>query len=298
VSPEVQWLSVVAALWKITVGFDRVGIAFLAGHAAQRRFGRTATIGRHWLFADSRDVHQIVRAYFPGVERPGFQGFSEEFLRALGSTELVSLDASDYEDATELHDMNFALPAAHRNRYDTIIDAGSLEHVFDVKTALANVMTMPVSGGRVLLILPANNQLGHGFYQFSPEVFFRAFSPANGYRLESMHMVVHGWRPRFYRVTDPLEIGARAELRTAFPAYLYIEATRTEVIELFTEPVQQSDYSAAWNGVVRASSEAPIGRRLGRTLPPRLKDAARLALKAWDRRRNRSGYTRVADFGQ
>jgi hypothetical protein len=112
-----------------------------------------------------------------------------------------------------------------------------------------------------------------------------------------MHMVVKSWRPRFYRVTDPLEVGARVELRTAFPAYLYIEASRTDVTEPFTEPMQQSDYSAAWAGVTRASSEAPLRRSFGRALPPRLKDAARIALSAWDRRTNRSGYARVADFG-
>ena len=33
-------------------------------------------------------------------------------------------------------------------------------------------------------ITPANNFFGHGFYQFTPELFFRIFSAANGFEVE------------------------------------------------------------------------------------------------------------------
>jgi hypothetical protein len=35
-------------------------------------------------------------------------------------------------------------------------------------------------------VTPANNQMGHGFYQFSPELFFRVFSQENGYLLRAL----------------------------------------------------------------------------------------------------------------
>ena len=35
--------------------------------------------------------------------------------------------------------------------------------------------------GVILHVLPANNFNGHGFYQFSTELFYSLYSPKNGY---------------------------------------------------------------------------------------------------------------------
>ena len=58
-----------------------------------------------------------------------------------------------------------------------MIDSGSLEHVFNISQALRNCLEMVESGGHFISIGPANNAMGHGFYQFSPELYFRILSP-------------------------------------------------------------------------------------------------------------------------
>ena len=56
-----------------------------------------------------------------------------------------------------------------------VVDGGTLEHVFDYPTALRNAMRMVRVGGHLILNAPVNNFPGHGFYQISPELFFRCF---------------------------------------------------------------------------------------------------------------------------
>ena len=86
----------------------------------------------------------------------------------LGLRSLRALDFSDYEGADLIHDLNRPIPDSLRDRFDLIIDAGTTEHVFDVRQALTNYADMLRVGGRIFHSSPANNRLHHGFYQLSP----------------------------------------------------------------------------------------------------------------------------------
>jgi hypothetical protein len=104
---------------------------------------------------------------------------SEDYLGPLGYR-VVALDASAYEGAEIIHDLNKPIPDELAGKFDLVIDGGTLEHVFDYPTALQNAMRMLRVGGHLFLITPTNNQCGHGFYQFSPELFYGLLTPANG----------------------------------------------------------------------------------------------------------------------
>lgn len=93
------------------------------------------------------------------------------FFRALGFTEVRSLDRSDFEGADYLADLNAPLPAELEGRFDVVFNGGTLEHVFDVRASLANVHRALREGGRAVHVAPASNQLDHGFYSFSPTLF-------------------------------------------------------------------------------------------------------------------------------
>ena len=67
-----------------------------------------------------------------------------------------------------------------------MLDSGSLEHVFNFPIAIANCMALTEVGGHFVAITPANNWCGHGFYQFSPELFYRVLCAENGFRVERM----------------------------------------------------------------------------------------------------------------
>ena len=142
-------------------------------------------------------------------------GFAEPFLEALGAIEIRSFDSSAYEGATNVHDLNYPIEESFKHRFTAVIDAGTLEHIFNFPVAIKNCMEMVEVGGHFIGITPTNNFLGHGFYQFSPELFFRIFSEPNGFRV--MRMVIFEDRPRakWFEVADPDAIKERVSLVNA-----------------------------------------------------------------------------------
>jgi hypothetical protein len=175
------------------------------------------------------------------------------FERVLGARSIDSLDISNYEGATLLHDMNEPIPASLHGRYDALIESGSLEHVFDFATAVRNCMQVVKAGGAVFLMLPVNNFVGHGFYQYSPELFFRLFSRENGFSIRSAAVgetwllgTEHGVRLPMYRPVDPATVGKRGYLLTSYPTFLMVHAVRIGELPARLR-VQQSDYQALWS---------------------------------------------------
>ena len=153
------------------------------------------------------------------------------------------MDASPFEAASDVHDLNEPIPASLKQRFSAVIDSGTLEHVFNFPQAIANAMEMVELGGHLLLLTPTNNEDGHGFYQFAPELFFRVLSPQNGYSVERMFLREHLGR-RWYEVADCAQIGHRSQFRSRGIAYLYVRARREEIVALFNSWPQQSDYAA------------------------------------------------------
>lgn len=136
---------------------------------------------------------------------------------------------------------------------DAVIDAGTIEHVFNFPVAIANCMKMVRAGGRFFMMTVANNHCGHGFYQFSPELFFRLFKDRNGFRLERLLLLSHPFpglelssKQRLYRIEDPDEMRSRVGLVTGSPVLLLLEAERHSVEEILATSPQQSDYATLW----------------------------------------------------
>ena len=67
-----------------------------------------------------------------------------------------------------------------------LLDSGTLEHVFHLPNALKSVVELAKVGGRVMLLSPSSNHFDHGFYMFSPTLFYDYFS-ANGLRIETSY---------------------------------------------------------------------------------------------------------------
>jgi hypothetical protein len=207
-------------------------------------FGRTLTIGRQEV-----KVPGPVLARFLGSDPDSFPSsrYAEPLFEHLGAAAVDSLDASSYEQATIVHDLNEPVDPALHGRYTAVYDGGSLEHVFNFPVAIRSCMEMVAPGGHLLLQSPANNQCGHGFYQFSPELLYRVLSAENGFEVERM-VAVELYRNRRFEVADPADVGGRVELTNARPVLLLVQARRTTVVPLLRRPPQQSDYAAAWGG--------------------------------------------------
>jgi hypothetical protein len=176
------------------------------------------------------------------------RGYAEPLLRALGAEVADSMDASEFEGASVVHDMNQPVPEAMKGRYTLVYDGGCLEHVFNYPRALQNCMELLEVGGTLLLLTPCNNYMGHGFYQFSPELFFRALGEENGFAVEAMYMRTLFKRDApWFLVSDPARLGKRVEATTWESMILFVRARRVREVPIFARAPQQSDYSRAWN---------------------------------------------------
>lgn len=234
------------------MGFGQLGLRFLlAAKACGVSFEHTCMIGRQtigsmsapWLQA-LLDQHGIACDAAKLLATEG--GYSEPLWHALGAKTVTSIDASSYENATVIHDLNEPVGQELKERFTVFIDGGTLEHVFNVPVAVRNCMEMIRPGGHFLSVTTANSLMGHGFYQFSPEWAFRVFAPENGFTTRSVMLCELGPPPRFYVVDDPRHVGGRVELASKMPTFMTIIARRDEVCPIFRKTPQQSDYVATW----------------------------------------------------
>jgi SAM-dependent methyltransferase len=245
------------------MGLDINAVQFLiAARQAGVEFGEVLTLGRQDLNVYPAKMRKLLAAH--GLPAGLFATeatdtkFSEPVFKSLGAKLVSALDASAFEGAAFVHDLNKPIGAELRERFDLVYDGGTLEHVFNFPVALQNCMEMVRGGGRLFLHTVANSYCGHGFYQFSPELFFRAFSPENGYELE--RIIAHRMGPfgNWYEVSDPERIRSRVELVSFAPIQLLIQARRTRVAPVFAKAPQQSDYTPRWTDRPDAKPPDPV----------------------------------------
>ena len=239
------------------MGIDTASAMFLcAAKSLGVDFTRTAMIGRQAFFPNAATLQRVLSIL--GIQQSAAEflresKYAEPFFSALGAQEIDSLDYSSYENASILHDMNLPIPTGLRQRFSVVYDGGTIEHVFNIPQAFRNCMEMVRVGGHFLQTNIANNYMGHGFWQFSPELIFRIFTAANGYQIEAvlLHEVVPGGA--WYIVTDPDKIRSRVELCNCSPTYILTVAKRVACTEIFSHVPQQSDYATLWDKTARAS---------------------------------------------
>lgn len=294
------------------MGIDTEAARFLL--ARQREgatFSECATLGRQHFFVGNKEIAGILREFglssyeFPKLSSPTYPPFSEPFWEMLGVKKLTTIDVSRYEGATHIHDMNLPIPIEWKEAYDVVCDVGTLEHIFNFPVAIRNCMEMVKCGGHLFLHTSANNDFGHGFYQFSPELFFRVLSPENGFKVEHCVAIEHGLFSRWYAVTDPERVRARGNIINSSRVTMLVWARRTEIRPIFQMTPQQSDYAATWSDEVIPDSpnikhESPMLQRLKRTIlesTPRLaRMLDRLRFSRFNRAfsfKNRSSFTRI-----
>lgn len=262
------------------------GLRFLLfARAAGVDFSVTATIGRQHLSLTREQFVGTIREEFgwklPESEliRAFDEGFAEGLLRLLGAREIHSFDYSAFEQATHLHDFNLPLPQRFHAAYTVVLEGGTLEHVFDFPTAIRNCMEMVHPGGHFLSNAPANNYLGHGFYQFSPELYHRVLSPENGFAVEHQFLLELGDEARWFRASDPAAARRRLMLATSRPTLVLTMARRREAVPLFARPPQQGVYAAEWERETPFAASEAKPRRLTRFLPRRVVEMLRPPLR-------------------
>jgi SAM-dependent methyltransferase len=220
------------------MGIDLHSLRFLQYAASKAPFGDVATLGRQNIHVKDATLQETLR--LPSATRYG--PFCEDLLiEQFGAASVTSFDASDYEHATIVHDMN--KPLNHDKQYDTVVDLGTLEHIFDLAVALKNIATMCKPGGRIIHSLPANNYNGHGFWQFSPELFFSLYATANGFADTEVYIAELDDEQNWWKAAVPAN-GVRVEYTSASRSYV-LAVTRKQAANT-GQNVQQSDYVVNW----------------------------------------------------
>jgi hypothetical protein len=235
-------------------------------------FTDTAMIGRQNLYlsnaeaeallldagTNANQVESIVADWHSCCENNCYYG--EPLLRWFGTESISSFDISDYEGANCIWDLNQPLPEQYWNRYSLVLECGTLEHIFYLPTALRNVMQMTAVGGYLVLSTPGNNWFGHGFYQFSPELFFSVFQKKNGFEL--LEMAVNGIDGKLRRISSPLMTHRRVEVEHTgmMRTTLRIIARRISEHIPTNLDTQQSDYLLVWNGTEHIEETQPALR--------------------------------------
>lgn len=180
---------------------------------------------------------------------PNFQAADlQQILGNYGSRQVSTLDLFDVR-ADFRHDMNYPLPAEMKRRFGTVIDVGSLEHVFDTKQCLANLFELVADDGHLMLHAPCNGHFDHGFHTFSPECLLQALD-LNGFEIRYLKYSTSGG----VELTDP---GA------AFNAVIWIVARKLVHRDHFVIP-QQGRWTRAYGD---ARFPIPHGSQTGSVQP-------------------------------
>ncbi len=265
------------------MGIDYTAVRALAyAKASGVNFDKTLTLGHQELHVRPHDVRQVFGEFSipfsPTDSDRVFQSkYADELFRQLGAHQVDSIDAAEYEGASIIHDMNTPTRGRGLGGYTLVFDGGTLEHVFNFPVASRNVIELAAVGGHIVSVVPANNLCGHGFYQFSPELFFRVFGKRNGCEVISIFMADTAPHRPWQRVTDPHLLGRRVNLHHFYATNMVMLALKlTDHLDSGFVP-QQSDYEL---GVWKESSTARANSRLREAKSMFLE---RLPVSVWSR---------------
>ena len=234
------------------MGVEYNAVQFLRYAAKKAQFGRVATIGRQSMDINEEQLRRVVA--LPAEYK--HERYCERFLTEYFNAESVeSFDYSDFEGADHIEDLNKPLGKQY-SRYDTVLDFGCLEHIYNVPQAFKNLSELCSEGGQIIHILPANNMCAHGFWQFSPELFFSLYSKANGYAETQVFLADLSREELWYQLTPP-ENGQRIILNSCARLSLLCRTVKGPAFS--HDNVQQSDYVFWWAQNAGANAKTDVG---------------------------------------
>jgi hypothetical protein len=257
-------------------------------HQARPFTGRLLQLGRQEIFFTAADLARIAaqrgftpanRAALAAIDDPRRPLTDREFFGAFDFSAIAAADYSDFDGAELVYDMNRDdLPLDHRGAHDCVVDGGTMEHVFHAPNFLKNVFGLLRVGGRVVHVCPASNAVDHGFYSFSPCLFYE-FYRTNGWRIDACQLLDFGTkllpiRMTAYDYVPPIPRDALDGYLPGTVHYTFFVATKTAESRCDAIP-QQNFYQDLWDGARDADAGAATGA------PPagRLLGAAKAAIK-------------------
>lgn len=148
--------------------------------------GNILQLGRQWIFFSYDHLVEKAKKHNAILTDPKKLSFSHDptyakakfidditFFESLGFSKVESLDVTDAESPTYTWDLNKPIPAKFHNQYDVILDGGTSEHICNIPQVLKNIHLMLKDDGIVIHAAnPIHNHVDHGYYSFSPSLFY------------------------------------------------------------------------------------------------------------------------------
>ncbi len=203
--------------------------------------GKTLTIGRH-------EDHLLNPYRWINPNTGLTEKYCEPILMHEFKASIVhSVDASNYENATFVQDLNkpWTCKELTKQKYLTILDFGTLEHVFNIPQALNSLADSCEVGGKIIHVQLHSDFCGHGFYQFSAELFHSWYSKKNGFEDVEIFIVPYTRPNLWFRCLKP-KSGDRCELsgRGVPNSFILVKAIKSK--EINNRVCMQSDYLDTW----------------------------------------------------
>jgi len=213
---------------------------FLEEVSKKKNFGNVLTLGKQEIILTNEDKKRLNLFEKDYVNDEYIDKLLVDKFKA---NSVKSVDNSSFEGADIIHDMNKPIENLNE-KFDTVIDFGTSEHIFNVVENLSNISKFCKNNGIILHSLPANNNCGHGFWQFSPELFFSLYSENNGFSDTEIFVFNTHNKYEWWKV-EKQKLGERLEISSDAPLYVLVKTIKKS--ETQNKDVQQSDYIERWN---------------------------------------------------
>lgn len=232
--------------------------------------GDVLILGQQMIYATENEVRKIFASH--GIDlnilpqefdsKSKIQGSDKQHInvkalfKMLGANNVFVLDISDFEGADIILDLNVLAPIELHNRFDVIFDSGTLEHVFDVPTALTSIVRMLKPRGIVALGCVSSNAIDHGFYSFSPTLFYDYFSAQDFTNLSTFvcEASVHNLYLRS-KVYKYIGVGGQFPIISKRTLETHFWASKNKNTELIIKPMQTL-YKNTWETSAEAKKPA------------------------------------------
>lgn len=174
----------------LIMGIDKVVLeAIILSHKHLPRENRHSVISlaRQQIHIHPQIMHYLFQKHDINAPLHAYGEYFEVLFKNMGYAVTDSIDNSAYENATIIHNMNLPL-RVQENRYNYVLDGGTIEHIFNCPQVCENIINMMEVGGIYCSVTVNNNFSGHGIYQFSPEFFLSAFTPKYGMEVLELYL--------------------------------------------------------------------------------------------------------------
>lgn len=212
--------------------------------------GRVLELGKQDILCTPAEVNKILANFGYPRHALGDERIDDvQLFKALGFDTVESLDANDYEGAGVIVNLNEPVPDRLKRQYDVVYDGGTSEHIFNFPQVLRNIFDLLKPGGLVIHASPSHNHVDHGFYMFSPTVFYD-FYTANRFEIVKSYVFEfktesndHEWLVYDYRPgsIDHMSLGGWG----TDPLGIFFAARKTAASTGHIAP-QQGTYLKTW----------------------------------------------------